>query len=341
MAVSLGLSPDAVCSEEVHVNDLEKSNLQEDIKYDAKEELSFCSFVASGVICPYASSCKYTHDLETYLASKGPDLGPLCVNIKATGTCPYGVRCRFYLSHPKVDNELEQSTLKNSVAVKGSLLDRLRKKEYSFSGYDNLARTESESKAFCRSLSAVASEETPVDIDVDPPTVLFSVNKRERRSINFKNKLYLAPLTTVGNLPFRRICKEFGADITCGEMALATNLLKGNLSEWALVKRHPSEDIFGVQICGGYPDAIGKCVELLNRETDVDFIDINMGCPINLIFDKGMGSALLDRPSRMSAIIKTSVEVSITAICAKAFLWFFNLALQRSHHCQIPNWHLQ
>lgn len=126
----------------------------------------------------------------------------------------------------------------------------------------------------------------------------------ERKTIDFSRKVYIAPLTTLGNLPFRRVMKDFGADITCGEMAIGVNLLKAQTSEWTLLRRHKCEDIFGVQIAGCNSELMDRLAQVLEREVNCDFVDLNMGCPIDFVCKKGMGSKLMCRLSRVQQICR-------------------------------------
>ncbi|KAM7479373.1 hypothetical protein LguiA_027586 [Lonicera macranthoides] len=179
-----------------------------------------------------------------------------------------------------------------------------------------------EEKDFGKSCSQNESLTTIDHIPMETDKSLI-LHPREKKLIDFSEKLYLAPLTTVGNLPFRRVCKVLGADVTCGEMAMCTNLLQGQASEWALLRRHSSEDLFGVQICGAYPDTVSRTVELIDRECTVDFIDINMGCPIDIVVNKGAGSALLTKPMRMKNVIQAASHTVDQPITVKVRTGYF------------------
>ncbi|GJJ70181.1 tRNA-dihydrouridine synthase 3 [Entomortierella parvispora] len=164
-------------------------------------------------------------------------------------------------------------------------------------------------KASSSSTAAVMEDVTQADT---PDVPLRSV---EKKRIDFRGKTYLAPLTTVGNLPFRRICKGYGVDITCGEMAMAANLVQGQKAEVALLKRHKSEDLFGVQLTGNKVDVVIRACDVINQTVNVDFVDLNMGCPIDLVYNAGSGSGLMNSGGKVKRIIagmKSVLDVPVT-----------------------------
>lgn len=121
----------------------------------------------------------------------------------------------------------------------------------------------------------------------------------------FSNRCILAPLTTVGNLPYRRICKGFGADNTVSEMAMIYNLNKTQKSEWSLLRRHASEDVFGIQVAVSRPDdalQFAKAIEASGFS--YDYIDINCGCPVDLIVKQGCGCGLWEKKGRFREVVK-------------------------------------
>ena len=252
------------------------------------------SYIANNK-CDYGSNCMHSHDLDEYLrlGLRPDDIGDQCYVFDTFGKCPFGITCRFGSKHlvngsQNVINEdkyttTDQKTCTNLLAK--DLQFSLRKRKYDFSKTQEVL------------------DSLKVSADDNFSKLKSESLSRDRKRVDFAGKLYLAPLTTVGNLPFRRICKRLGADITCGEMAMATNILEGQQSEWALLRRHSSEDIFGVQLCGAHSDSMTRCAQLIQDKCEVDFIDINMGCPIDLVYRKGAGSGLMDRRRKLDEII--------------------------------------
>jgi tRNA-dihydrouridine synthase 3 len=148
----------------------------------------------------------------------------------------------------------------------------------------------------------------------DSPDADLAARKRagEVRPVDFRHKLVLAPLTTVGHAAFRRVCKSFGADITVSEMALAHELVRGKGPEWALLRRHSSEDVFGVQLASGGAQSLAQAIELVRDVGGVsaDYFSLNAGCPLDMLCNHGGGALLSCNPSKLRNMLRGMVAMS-------------------------------
>jgi len=122
------------------------------------------------------------------------------------------------------------------------------------------------------------------------------------------DKIWLAPLAGFTDRAFRLICKICGADVTVTEMVSADGLVFDYERSARYAFFSEEERPTGIQLFGSRPEMMAKGCELI-LPLKPDFIDINMGCPVKKVVNRGAGSALLKDIGLAVEIVKTMKEV--------------------------------
>ncbi|HEX4823984.1 MAG TPA: tRNA-dihydrouridine synthase family protein [Candidatus Polarisedimenticolaceae bacterium] len=130
----------------------------------------------------------------------------------------------------------------------------------------------------------------------------------------FRGRLIMAPMTRGTDLPFRLLANEWGAEICLGEMAYAHKTIGRERGDLPLLRRHPSEKIFGAQLAGKIPEVMAESARVA-QDQGADFVDVNCGCPIDEVTRRGFGASLLRKPAKIAAVVaamKKAVTVPVT-----------------------------
>lgn len=128
------------------------------------------------------------------------------------------------------------------------------------------------------------------------------------------NRVALAPMAGVTDLPFRRLCRSYGAGLVVSEMVSSKAELRGSRkSLWR--SRHDDQiEPRSVQIVGNNPEQMAEAARY-NVAAGAQIIDINMGCPAKKVCRKAAGSALLGDEALVKDILTSvvnAVEVPVT-----------------------------
>lgn len=127
--------------------------------------------------------------------------------------------------------------------------------------------------------------------------------------------LILAPMEDVTNPPFRKFCKQYGADWLYSEFVSADALVRSVNKSLKKLTIDDSERPVTIQIYGRYIDSMVEAARIV-EEVKPDFIDINFGCPVKRVAQKGAGAGMLrDVPLmvEMTKQIVKAVNIPVTA----------------------------
>ena len=134
--------------------------------------------------------------------------------------------------------------------------------------------------------------------------------------LKLHGNILLAPMADVTNLPFRLLCKKYGAALVYTEMVDADGVIYHNRKTISRIASCQEERPLGIQLSGSSAEGLNRAARLVEEQDGPDLIDINFGCPARHIVKKGCGAALMNNPQLMADIVEQvsdAVSVPVTA----------------------------
>ncbi len=134
-------------------------------------------------------------------------------------------------------------------------------------------------------------------------------------NIDIKTPVFLAPMSGVSDLPFRRLVKRFGAGLVFSEMiASRPSLEQYRRNPEAEEINYADEFPMAVQLAGCDPEIVAEAAKI-HEGRGAAIIDINFGCPVKKVVNTYAGSALMRDEDLavkiMDAVVK-AVSVPVT-----------------------------
>ncbi|MBM7650277.1 nifR3 family TIM-barrel protein [Bacillus ectoiniformans] len=128
-------------------------------------------------------------------------------------------------------------------------------------------------------------------------------------NIEMKNPVVLAPMAGVCNSAFRLTVKEFGAGLVCAEMVSDKGIILKNERTMDMLYIDEREKPLSLQIFGGEKDSLVQAASFVDKNTNADIIDINMGCPVPKITKCDAGAKWLLDPNKIYEMVSAVTDV--------------------------------
>ena len=133
--------------------------------------------------------------------------------------------------------------------------------------------------------------------------------------VEIPNRAFLAPMSGITDLPFRRMAARYAAGLVVSEMVACESAALGS-EEARLRAEGEGLAIHVVQLAGREPSAMAEGVRIAEA-AGAAIIDINMGCPAKRVTSGYAGSALMRDVYLALRLIEATVRTASVPVTLK------------------------